>query len=120
MTVFIKMGGKDRPVLYGMSALLAYEKNTGRNALDDFLALDSNAVSVTLMTDLLYYGLWNGYRAEKMEVDFDEYQVADWTTEPGVFKKAMELFQSAFPAAAKEDAPGSPKKTKRLPGQAGA
>lgn len=84
-------------MLYGMSALLAYEKNTGRNALDDFLTLDTDRVSVTLMTNMLYYGLWNGYRSERQEIDFDEFDVADWSTEPGVFAKAMDAFKQAFP-----------------------
>lgn len=110
MVTFIKMGGKERPVLYGMSALLAYEKNTGRNALDDFLELDGDKVSVTLMANLLYYGVWNGYRAERLTVDFDEYDVADWAVEPGVFQRAMEIFKDAFPSsAAKEDANGTKK-----------
>ena len=117
MLKFIKMGGKDRPVLYGMSALRAYEEKTGRNALDDFLSLEGESVSVTLMSNLLYFGVWNGYRAEKLTLDFDEYDAADWCIEPGVFQQAMELFKDAFPAA-KGDAGGASKKPQRLPEKA--
>lgn len=100
MTNFIQIGGRERPVRFGMAGLYEYEQRTGRKALADFASLAGGleAVSITLMVDLVYCGLTCGARAESQNVDFTPYDVADWLTgDNATLEKVMALFAESFP-----------------------
>lgn len=107
-TVFIELGGVRRPVRFGFEGLLAYEKKTDRKALSDFAALsdDLSQVSVTMMVDLVWSGLYAGYRKEGIPQDFDEFDVANWLGDaPDAFQAVMGVFAESFPSAEKKTTP---------------
>lgn len=114
MTTFLNIGGKQRPIRYGMAALLYYEQTTGRNSLQDFARLQEQQASITLMVDLLYCGLLNGHKHERMEVDFDQFTVAEWIGEDmSLMEQAMKAFAASFPNSG-QDAGAEQKKTANL------
>jgi hypothetical protein len=104
----INIGGQLRPLKFGMIALYAYEKRTGRNAEQDFAKQSYGAGNITLLVDITYSGLECGYRTQKKEIDFDEFTVADWLSEPGVIENVIEAMYKSLPTA--ED--GDEKKSK--------
>jgi hypothetical protein len=105
MTNFIEIGGVERPVRFGFSALYQYEQRTGRNALTDFAKMQDGEASVTLLVELLYSGLCAGTRHEKKEVDYTQEDVADWIgTDMGVLEKAAAMFAESFEKAGEGDA----------------
>ncbi len=98
MTESIHIGGEMRPVRFGLAALLKYEQETGRIALDDFFEISRGKVSVIVMVDLVYYGLIGGHEKTKTEVTFDKDDVADWmTADNTIFERCMVAFAKAFP-----------------------
>ncbi len=107
-TVFIELGEVRRPVRFGFEGLLAYEKKTGRKALSDFAAMsdDLTQVSITMMVDLVWSGLYAGYHKEGIPPDFDDYAVASWLSDnPGAFETVMGVFAESFPSAEKKTTP---------------
>ena len=100
MTHFLEIGGSTRPVRFGFSGLYEYERRTGRNAVADFqsLSVGGGSVSVTLMVDLVLCGLQAGYRSEHRNIDFSEYDVADWLGDDiGIIERVMACFVESFP-----------------------
>ena len=97
MTEYIELGGVERPVRFGFSALYQYEQRTGRNALTDFAAMQGGQASVSLMIDLLYAGLCAGTRHEKKAVDYTQEDVADWIgNDMDVLQIAATMFAASF------------------------
>lgn len=125
MTEQIEIGGKLRPVRFGWAGLLEYEQQTGRKALADFAEFgkaladftefgNAGGVSVTVMTDLVFYGLLCGHRTEKVAVEFDKYDVADWIGEqPEILERIMSTFTKSFPDEEGNAKAGKPKATPR-------
>lgn len=100
MTNFIQIGGRERPVRFGMAGLYEYEQRTGRKALTDFKALAGGleSVSITLVVDLIFCGLACGARTESQNMDFTTYDVADWLAgDNDTLQKVMDLFAESFP-----------------------
>ena len=92
MTEYVNIGGKQRPLRFGFAGLMEYEKRTARNALSDFNG--QKELSVTMMVDLVFCGVVSGYMSQKMAVDFDENDVAEWLTDdPSVFASIMDLME---------------------------
>jgi len=97
MTKYIELGGVERPVRFGFSALYQYEQRTGRNALTDFAAMQGGQASVSLMIDLLFAGLCAGTRHEKGKVDYTQEDVADWIgNDVDVLQIAATMFAASF------------------------
>lgn len=99
MTNYIEVGGKKRPVRFGWAGLLEYEQQTGRRALADFASFQNGIenISITIMVDLVYYGLCAGHRQSGVNVDFDKFDVADWIgKDQSVFVAVMEAFTDSF------------------------
>ena len=97
MTNYLNIGGVERPVRFGFSALYQYEQRTGRNALTDFAAMQGGQASVSLMIDLLYSGLCAGTRHEKKAVDYTPEDVADWIgNDMDVLQIAATMFAESF------------------------
>lgn len=100
MMEHILIGGIERPVRFGFSALWHYEQRTGRNALTDFAQMQDGAASVTLMIELLFSGLCAGTRHLKQAVDFTAEDVADWIgSDVDVLQIAATLFAQSFEKA---------------------
>lgn len=100
MTQQIEIGGKQRPVRFGFAGLYEYEQQTGRKALSDFASLSAGLenVSITLIVDLVYYGLVCGHRKDGANVDFDKFDVAEWIgNDQGVLQTVMQAFADSFP-----------------------
>lgn len=105
MTNFLTIGGVERPVRFGFSALYQYEQRTGRNALTDFAAMQGGHATVSLMIDLLFAGLCAGTRHEKKAVDYTPEDVADWVgNDLEVFQRAAAMFAESFEKAGEGDA----------------
>lgn len=97
MTNYLLIGGIERPVRFGFSALYQYEQRTGRNALLDFAAMQGGQASVSLMVDLLFAGLCAGTRHEKQAVDYTQEDVADWIgNDTEVMQSAAVMFAESF------------------------
>ena len=97
MTEYISIGGVERPVRFGFSALWHYEKRTGRNALTDFAQMQDGKASITLMIDLLYSGLCAGTVHEKGKVDYTAEDVADWIgNDVDALQVAASMFAESF------------------------
>lgn len=96
MTHFIELGGKERPVCFSQALGYEYERTMNRSYLRDLEALFSQIaqvgqamgtddigeaaanMSVVALVDLVYCALRLGHRRERIEIDFDPYDVADW------------------------------------------
>ncbi len=119
----ITIGGKERPIHFSYAALYEYERQTGRNAIADFANIQSNGVSVTIVTDLLYCGLIVGHKIAGGRIDaidFNHYDVAEWAfTDPEAIPVVVKIFTDSFPktgAKSDQDIDDDGKKTKPLPG----
>lgn len=119
MTEYINLGGVERPVRFGMSALWQYEQHTGRNALTDFAQMQGGLASVSMMIDLLFSGLCAGIRHEKKPIDFTPEDVADWIgNDMDVLQIAATLFAQSFEKAGEGDGEKKTKPLKVTKGQA--
>jgi hypothetical protein len=119
MTEYISLGGVERPVRFGFSALYQYEQRTGRNALTDFAAMQGGQASVSMMIDLLYAGLCAGTRHEKQTVDYTQEDVADWIgNDMDALQIAATMFAASFEKAGEGDAQKKMKPLKAIRGQA--
>lgn len=115
MVEYISIGGVERPVRFGFSALWHYEKRTGRNALTDFAAMQGGTASVTLMIDLLFSGLCAGTVHEKGKVDYTAEDVADWIgSDVDVLQIAATLFAQSFEKAVEGEPEKKPKPPKSV------
>jgi hypothetical protein len=110
----IEIGGKLRPIRFSFAALYEYEKNTGRNALQDFAQLQGENISVTIAADLIYAGLSLGCKTNGVMPDFTPYDIADWSFQsPDVIAKAMNIFTESFSKKEVETGKESGKKNLR-------
>lgn len=91
MSDTLNIGGKDRPIKFGWSALKQFEKLTGKglSALSDVSALSLDDIE-----KLIYAGLITGAKAEGVEVDFKIDDLETWLDAEGfdVFNRAMGIF----------------------------
>lgn len=122
MTHYIELGGKTRPVRFGMAGLYEYEQRTGRKALADFAEMIGQGLenmSVSRIVDLAFSGLCAGCRSENAAVDFTAYDVADWI---GFDLATIERVMSAFAESLPQNegkTNGAPKAAKATPSRAG-
>lgn len=123
MTHYIELGGKKRPVRFGMAGLYEYEQRTGRKALADFSQMAGQGienVSISIIVDLAFSGLCAGYRSESRPVDFTPYDVADWVgLDMGTIESLMTAFSESFPQTQEGKANGAPKAAKATPSRGG-
>ncbi len=130
MTHFIELGEKERPVCFTQALGYEYERTMQRSFLRDLnglfeqiarvgQAIGTNDVgeaaagmSVVILVDMAYCALRLGYRREKMEVDFDAYDVADWilNNEPAVSQLTVWLVEANIDTSKKPEPQGSKKK----------
>lgn len=103
MKHYFDLGGQQRPVLFGFAALYQYEQRTGRNALQDFAAMQNGEASISLLIDILFAGLCAGSRSDGEKVDFSPEDVAEWIGgDFAIFEQVAKAFTDAFPPATGE------------------
>lgn len=106
MLEFIDLGGRKRPLLFGIGAFAAYERNTGKKANDFiqwFLSLSQSGkgpeeLGTAFLTEmdfdavigLTYAGLILGATAQREEIDFDAADVGVWLSLAG-FESSGEI-----------------------------
>ena len=88
----IKLGGAERPLLFGQTVYKIYKRETGKNFADLLKGMEEGDTSA--LPDLVYWALRTGELALKMPPgDYDEIQVSLWLDEDkAAFEKCMEAF----------------------------
>lgn len=105
-----------RPVRFSFAALYEYEKNTGRNAIEDFSKIQLEGVSITTATDLVFAGLSLGCKTIGQVPDFTVHDVADWAfSEQGSIDATMKIFSDSFPNAVPDNDGGADESKKTKP-----
>ena len=110
-THYIEIGGAKRPLRFGTNqtakfceirkiGLSEYGELMGNGGLED----------LTNIRDLLFSALFAGAKAERLPVEFDEYQVGDWM-DAADQTKLMQEFSAALigPQSPNEKAPEAKK-----------
>jgi len=121
---YIKIGGRERPILFGMAALYHYEQRTGRKALSDFSKMSANpedeteGISLLFLVDLIYSGLAAGARKEVpgSVLPFQPEDVAEWVGDDfALIEQVMTIFAESFPTTKKNTLESLPTTQKRKP-----
>jgi len=99
MVHYITLGGQERPVCFSYAVAYEYEKQTGHyyeadvaalgaqiitagaRAGTDDVATAAREISMVKFIDILYACLLVGYRKERLRIDFELYDVAEWLTD---------------------------------------
>ena len=82
MVMFYALGGKQRPVFFGMSAMFDYEQTYGTSMIGDLQKIgELESGRILPVVQLIACGLRCGCRKEGLEVDFSDYDVAEWVGE---------------------------------------
>jgi len=75
----ISIGGKLRPTKFGTNQTAKYCDIRNVSLMESQNELkDIKSGNGTTMRDLIYSALWAGCKTEKIDIDFDEYNVGDW------------------------------------------
>jgi hypothetical protein len=89
----IELGGKHRPINFGISALGMYCREKGipltrmEGAFQDMDLQD--------LTNLIYFALLAGHRRARVQVDFEKDDVLDWLDDTESFTRAMEAWNAS-------------------------
>ena len=96
MIDFVNIGGKSRPVKFGMNALRVFTKETGVKMAEiaDLEFMKNQDLETTFT--LLFLGLREGMRAEKQAVDFGIEDVCDWLDEEGKVEELFNVFTNQW------------------------
>lgn len=95
MVKHIHFGGEDRPVKFGFAALMNFTEMSGYklNELDKL----GDSMTLTDAIKLIYCGLKNGARVEKVKFNHALEDIADWLDEsPTALTEVLELFAVSF------------------------
>ncbi len=104
----VKIGGKLRPVKFGMNALRIYSEKTNSTLAD---LMNISGMSITNMIMLVFVGLQEGARKEKQEFDFIIDDVSDWLDDDfGIVNEIMDIFVESFPNIKESKNLNAPKK----------
>ena len=95
---YVKIGGRLRPIHFGMAALADFEELSGKGVAALGKELDGDKPQLMLIANLIYCGLGHGARKSKTPVDFENvYEVLDWVdNDPTVIDRVMELFTKSM------------------------
>lgn len=136
MTHFIELGGQERPVCFDQTLGYEYERTMQRSYLRDLedlflqIAQVGHAIgtddvgtaaanmSVVKLVDLIYCAMRLGYRREKLTIDFDSYDVADWIlpNQEAIAQLSVWLVESNIDTSAQQaDPDAAKKKTMQVP-----
>jgi hypothetical protein len=89
----IELGGKSRPINFGIGALAQYcgERKIPLTAMESAFA----EMNLLDMIDLMYHALVAGCRRARVDVDFEREDITDWLEEDGALAVAMEAFAAS-------------------------
>ena len=80
----ITIGGKERPLKFGTNQTAKYcevRKISLQKYYEELAKLaDSSGSGIR---DLIFSALWAGAKTDKIDIDFDEFDVGDWMDEVG-------------------------------------
>jgi hypothetical protein len=79
-TTIINIGGEDRPVKFGTNQTAVYCE-LRKKTLAEYQEELTKLSDVGVIRDLIYSALFAGYKAEKKDVSFDNYEVGEWIDE---------------------------------------
>ena len=85
-TNIVTLGGQERPLKFGTNATFLFCQKRGIK-LSEFSTifapdkLAANEIDGSEIRDLIWAGLVAGAKSQKLEVDFDEWDVGDWLDE---------------------------------------
>jgi len=91
---------KERPIYFGWVAIEKFESLTGITFSKMGDALQN--MSASTMIDFCYAGLYGGAKKERIEVDFERDDVAEWLDEVKDLSKMIEAFVACMPMAGNE------------------
>lgn len=105
MVKYFNLGGKDRPVFFGMAALVAYETAANRPVSSLILEMAAGEVKLGDMIVMVASGLEHGASKTGKPEKFDLLEVYDWIDEaPEMLPAIMEHFaDSQIRASAKKN-----------------
>lgn len=101
MTTQLVKFDKNRPVFFGWVAIEKFESLTGIGISKMGEAL--NNMSASTMIDFCYAGLYAGAKKEKIEIDFDRDDVANWLDEVEDIEKMIQAYLSSMPLVQKSE-----------------
>lgn len=111
MVQTIKLGGKDRPILFGMTVFRLAKRQTGKSVAQ--ILQELGAGGLDLIPDLVYCALRAGETAQRLQPDeFTPDEVSIWmdTAPDGMTQVLQQLFESLPKAGTGEDVePGEAK-----------
>jgi hypothetical protein len=141
MVNWIKIGGVERPAVFGYEVAYSYEMATGGNYNQLLFSIAgqveesragadagdmlraASALQVKPITDLVFFGLKYGYRKEGMTIDFEVDDVAEWIfTDMSVLQQCITAIFESLPKPKSEDdeqPAAAKKKTPARPGSTG-
>jgi hypothetical protein len=79
-TTIIKIGGMDRPVKFGTNQTAIYCDLRGKT-LAEYQHELTDLSNVGVIRDLIYSALFAGCKADKIDIDFDNFDVGEWIDE---------------------------------------
>jgi hypothetical protein len=114
MIKMINIGGKDRPVMYGINALAEFNEATNTTLIWIFqMAENPLSLNFNQLRYLVYVGLCQGARESNIAVDFSVDDVGNWlNSDFGKFPQFMSALTGSLPQS--DD---TQKKTKPEPGK---
>lgn len=98
----INIGGKERPIKFGLQQSITYCEMRGitiSEMQDELSKLVSGDGTGAEIRDLLYSALKDGARVKKLNDEFEAADVADWIEEidPDELKKAFSVMGESMP-----------------------
>ena len=110
-TTIISIGGEDRPVKFGTNQTAVYCDLRGKS-LAEYQKELTNLTDVGVIRDLIYSALFAGCKAEKKDVNFDNFDVGEWIDEmqPGDLAKVFDVLAASNDGGGEPEADDSKKK----------
>jgi hypothetical protein len=106
---YIEIGGEKRPLKFGtnQTAKFCEIRAIDLNVYGQLLSEGMQDMGV--IRDLLFTGLWAGAKAEKKNVDFDNFDIGDWMDEAGIEAVMLALTNALTPAIPNQAGPKAKK-----------
>lgn len=89
----VKLGGKDRPILFGQTVFRLYKQETGNNLLSLLTEMESGG-DLSALADIVFWALRVGEISQKAEKEeFTPFDVGLWLDEnPDALKTCLNAF----------------------------
>lgn len=95
----IKIGGKERPVYFGMNALELFEHEAGMSFVELQKIMSSGTMSMGIIKKFVYSGLMGGVWKTKANDELDILDVGDWIDDYGFenIDVLMSIYMDSMP-----------------------